>query len=301
MPGARAAHPATRTAHPAPAPTQRIRAGRRRVGPGTERPAVSRATRAARQASRMTSTTLTWVGGPTLLLELAGLTFLTDPTFDPAPAEYPGGVTLRKLVGPAVPVDEVRPDVVLLSHDQHADNLDHAGRELLHRVPTVLSTPAAAGRLPGARGLEAWEQAEVGGVRVTAVPAQHGPQGSEAQSGPVTGFVLERDGGRPVYVSGDNASVDVVEQVARRFPSIGLAVLFVGGANVGRFGDEPMTLDARRASAAADLLDGARVVPVHHTDWAHFVDPLSAVEERFGRTGHAGRLVVLERGVRTAV
>jgi len=249
----------------------------------------------------MTTTTLTWVGGPTLMLEHAGLTFLTDPTFDEAPAEYPGGATLRKLVGPAVPADEVQPDVVLLSHDQHADNLDHAGRALLSRVPTVLSTPTAAGRLPGVRGLDVWEQTLVGGVLVTAVPAQHGPQGSEAQSGPVTGFVLEADGVPAVYVSGDNASVDVVDQVARRFPDIRLAVLFVGGANVGRFGDEPMTLDARRASAAADLLEDARVVPVHHTDWAHFVDPLSAVEERFARGGRSERLVVLERGVPTAV
>lgn len=249
----------------------------------------------------MTTTTLTWVGGPTLLIELAGLTFLTDPTFDAAPAEYPGGATLHKLVGPAVQADDVHPDVVLLSHDQHADNLDHAGRDLLGRVPTVLSTPAAAGRLAGVRGLAAWERADVGGVRVTAVPAQHGPQGSEAQSGPVTGFVLEADGAPTVYVSGDNASVDVVDQVARRFPDVGLAVLFVGGANVGRFGDEPMTLDARRASAAADLLDRARIVPVHHTDWAHFVDPLSAVEERFARGGRRERLVVLERGVPTRV
>ncbi|MDM7856141.1 MBL fold metallo-hydrolase [Cellulomonas alba] len=249
----------------------------------------------------MTTTTLTWVGGPTLLLELAGQTFLTDPTFDAAPAEYPGGATLRKLVGPAVPAADVRPDVVLLSHDQHADNLDHAGRDLLSRVPTVLSTPTAAGRVPGIRGLEPWEVTDVGDVRVTAVPAQHGPQGAEAQSGPVTGFVLEAAGVPTVYVSGDNASVDVVDQVARRFPDIGLAVLFVGGANVGRFGAEPMTLDARRASAAADLLDRAKVVPVHHTDWAHFVDPLSAVQERFARGGRAERLVVLDRGVPTAV
>jgi L-ascorbate metabolism protein UlaG (beta-lactamase superfamily) len=62
-----------------------------------------------------------------------------------------------------------------------------------------------------------------------------------------------------------------------------------------------MTLDARRASAAADLLEHAVVVPAHHTDWAHFVDPLSAVQERFARTGHAERLVVLERGVPTPV
>jgi L-ascorbate metabolism protein UlaG (beta-lactamase superfamily) len=246
------------------------------------------------------SITATFVGGPTLRLVYAGLTFLTDPTFDP-PGDYPsGGVTLRKLIGPAVPLDGLGPvDVVLLSHDQHADNLDHAGKALLASVPTVLSTPDAAARLGGVRGLAPWEQVTVGAVTVTAVPARHGPEGAEPLSGVVTGFVLEADGLPTVYVSGDNASLDVVDAIARRFPGIGLAVLFVGGANVGRFGDEPLTLDAPRASAAADLLPGARLVPVHHSDWAHFVDPLDTVEARFEAGGRRDRLVVLERGVPT--
>ena len=245
----------------------------------------------------MTSITATFVGGPTLHLAYAGLSFLTDPTFDP-PGEYPGtGATLRKLTGPALPLADLgRVDVVLLSHDQHADNLDHAGRELLATVPTVLSTPDAAGRIDGVRGLDPWEQVVIERVTVTAVPARHGPEGAEPLSGVVTGFVLQADGWPTVYVSGDNASLDVVDTIARRVPGIDLAVLFVGGANVGRFGAEPLTLDAARASAAADLLPGARIVPVHHTDWAHFVDPLAAVEERFTANGHRDRLVVLERG-----
>ncbi|MDM7832086.1 MBL fold metallo-hydrolase [Cellulomonas edaphi] len=246
--------------------------------------------------------TATLVGGPTLALSYGGLAFLTDPTFD-EPGEYAGGITLRKLVGPSVSADELGPiDVVLLSHDQHADNLDTSGRALLADVPLVLSTQEAAARVPGVRGLAPWERTELADeVVVTAVPARHGPQGAEPLSGSVTGFVLEGPGLPTVYVAGDNASLDVVDAVARRFPTIGIAVLFVGGANVGRFGDEPVTLDAARASAAADLLAGATIVPVHHTDWAHFVEPLSAVVERFAAGGRSERLTVLERGVPTAL
>jgi L-ascorbate metabolism protein UlaG (beta-lactamase superfamily) len=41
---------------------------------------------------------ITYVGGPTALLELGGLRLLTDPTFDPPGGEYTTGpVTLRKL------------------------------------------------------------------------------------------------------------------------------------------------------------------------------------------------------------
>src|SRR5579872_6889213 len=66
--------------------------------------------------------TLTLVGGPTVLIELAGLRFLTDPTFD-APGLYQGGVVLEKLTAPALTAEQVGAvDVVLLSHDQHFDN-----------------------------------------------------------------------------------------------------------------------------------------------------------------------------------
>src|SRR4051812_33025960 len=126
---------------------------------------------------------ITHVGGPTALISLGGLSLLTDPAFDP-PREYqlPGRV-VTKLTGPGVSVDELGPiDAVLLSHDQHKDNLDESGRELLASIPVVLSTPDAAARIDGVRGLENWESVELqrpdGGVLVvTGLPARHGPAG----------------------------------------------------------------------------------------------------------------------------
>jgi len=72
----------------------------------------------------------TYIGGPTSLLEISGLRLLTDPTFDAAGEEYPtGAYTSRKPAGPAVSVESLgHIDAVLLSHDHHFDNLDHAGR-----------------------------------------------------------------------------------------------------------------------------------------------------------------------------
>lgn len=248
--------------------------------------------------------TATFVGGPTLLLRFHGLAVLTDPTFD-EPAEYTGGgAPLRKLVGPALQPAELGPvDLVLLSHDQHADNLDVTGRAFLTAVPTVLSTPDAATRVAGVRGLDPWERMTLTGpageVHVTAVPARHGPEGCEPVTGAVTGFVLEADDEPTVYVSGDNASLDVVDAVARRF-DVGVAVLFVGRATVpGRFDGAPLTLDARLAAAAAELLSPATIVPVHHTDWAHFAESLSVLVDRFEAGGRSDRLVVVRRGVTT--
>jgi L-ascorbate metabolism protein UlaG (beta-lactamase superfamily) len=167
-------------------------------------------------------------------------------------------------------------------------------------VPTVLSTPDAEARVAGVRGLDPWERVTLAGpagdVHVTAVPARHGPEGCEPVTGAVAGFVLEADGERTVYVSGDNASLDVVDAVSRRF-DVGVAVLFVGRATVpGRFDGAPLTLDARLAAAAAEPLAPATIVPVHHTDWAHFQEPLSALVDRFEANGRSHRLVVVPHG-----
>ena len=80
--------------------------------------------------------TVRLVGGPTALIELGGVRLLTDPTFDP-PGDHPVGTrVLTKTTGPAVAAEELgRIDAVLLSHDQHPDNLDDAGRALLRRRP----------------------------------------------------------------------------------------------------------------------------------------------------------------------
>lgn len=245
----------------------------------------------------MTNPTLTLIGGPTALLEYAGLRLLTDPTFD-EPRSYEGGIALHKLVGPALGPDEVGAvDVALLSHDQHPDNLDIAGRAFLDRVPTVLSTPEAAARTAGVVGLAPWESRRLGAVEITAVPALHGPEGAEELSGTVTGFLLRAEGEPVVYVSGDNASVSVVEGIAARAGRIDVAVLFTGAANVGRFGDTDLTLNARTAAAAARVLGGAVIVPVHAEGWHHFSETRERLVREFGYQGLADRLRVPEHGV----
>ncbi|MET8650297.1 MULTISPECIES: MBL fold metallo-hydrolase [Nocardia] len=241
------------------------------------------------------------VGGPTLRLRYAGLTWLTDPTFD-TPGDYPGPVTLHKIAGPAIGPDEVGAvDVVLLSHDQHADNLDTSGRAFLDRVDTVLSTADAASRLDGVRALENWETVTIGAAQVTGVPALHGPPGCEPVTGVVTGFVLRADGEPTVYISGDNASVDLVQEIVARVGPIDIAVLHVGAANVGIFGDTDVTLNGRSALRAAELLGDAVIVPVHAEGWAHFSETLDYLTRVFDYAGSAGRLRVLRAGEPTAI
>ena len=168
------------------------------------------------------SFTITYVGGPTALLEVGGLRLLTDPTFDPPGRRYNfgWGTSSRKLDGPALTPEALSPvDAVLLSHDHHDDNLDDAGRAMLPSVGQVLTTPSGAKRLGGnAAGLAPWSSTtlampEGGELRVTATPARHGPprddegtayqqvwprQAKPAGAGPFSPgemYVLSRDGG----------------------------------------------------------------------------------------------------------
>ncbi|OZB83720.1 MBL fold metallo-hydrolase [Microbacterium sp. 13-71-7] len=247
------------------------------------------------------SVTLTLIGGPTAIIEYAGLRLLTDPTFD-APRTYEGGIALHKLSGPAFGADEVGAiDAVLLSHDQHPDNLDELGRAFLPRAGVVLSTPEAAGRVDGVTGLAPWQTHRLGEVEVTAVPALHGPEGAEELSGTVTGFVLSAPGEPVLYVSGDNASVEVVAAIAARIGRIDVAVLFAGAANVGRFGDADLTLNARTAVAAARELGDAVIVPIHAEGWHHFTETRERLVREFGYAGLAHRLRMPEAGVPLAL
>jgi L-ascorbate metabolism protein UlaG (beta-lactamase superfamily) len=169
----------------------------------------------------MSSPRITLIGGPTALIEIGGFRLLTDPTFD-APGDYQlPHVKLTKTAGPALDADAIGAiDAVLLSHDQHSDNLDHAGRDLLTRVPRVLTTEAGAKRLGGrAEGLAPWQATELSknGVRlrVTAAPARHGPAWIEPLSGDVIGFVVEADATGAIYVTGDTVWYEGVAEVAR--------------------------------------------------------------------------------------
>ena len=112
----------------------------------------------------MTKVTITLIGGPTALIEVNGFRLLTDPTFD-GPGEYElSYVTLKKTGNPALgPRSKlVAVDAVLLSHDQHSDNLDTSGRAFLQKTNRVFTTEAGADRLGGnAQGLRPWAAAEI--------------------------------------------------------------------------------------------------------------------------------------------
>lgn len=253
------------------------------------------------------SPTLLLVGGPTALITYGGMRLLTDPTFDP-PGDYPRPgtpVVLHKLTSPAVPADDLEPvDAVLISHDHHTDNLDPGGRAFLPRAGRVLTTGAGAERLDvDATGMEPGDSVSLDGpgaatIEVTAVRADHGPPEVAPKNGPVIGFVLRAQGQPTVYVSGDNASVDVVREIAEQHAPIDSAVLFCGGAHVPELWGEGayLTLTPETAVEAAGLLGECPIVPVHQEGWAHFSSGAEDLRRAFEAAGLAQRLRAVAPG-----
>ena len=250
--------------------------------------------------------TITYIGGPTALLEIGGLRLLTDPTFDPPGKRYRfgWGTASRKEKGPALSPSQVgHLDAVLLSHDHHDDNLDPAGRALLPSAGRVITTPSGAKRLGGnAAGFAPWSSTTLampggGELRITATPARHGPPLSRPIVGEVIGFMLEWPGqrGGAFWISGDTVYFDGVSEIGRRF-DVGTALIHLGGVRFPISGPARYTMNAAEAVRVAREFELETLLPIHYEGWKHFRQRRAAVEGTFAEAGIDERVHWLRPG-----
>ena len=124
--------------------------------------------------------TITWVGHSTFLLQIGGLNVLLDPIWSDraSPFRFAGP---KRLVPAAVDFDSLPPiDAVVLSHD-HYDHLDAPTVQRLIRCYPAITWFAPLGVADFLRSRGAgtvvecdwWQQATVGPLTLTCVPAQH--------------------------------------------------------------------------------------------------------------------------------
>ncbi len=261
--------------------------------------------------------TLTYIGTATVLIEIGGLKIVTDPVFDDPGGQYKIGksglVTYGSKTAPALTPEEIgRIDAVLLSHDQHHDNLDRRGYQLLRQAPHTLTTAAGGARLGRklgnrAVGLDPWDTFRLPtpagfDIIVTAVPARHGPIFSEWLAGPVTGFVLEWPGQThgALYITGDTRLFKGIKQIAGRFP-ISVCLLHLGSARFWATGPIRYSMTGREAARAINLLKPRCTIPIHYDGWTHFREEKEDVEHAFRHRNLNTELLWLKRGQKTAV
>ncbi|MDQ4069666.1 MAG: MBL fold metallo-hydrolase [Actinomycetota bacterium] len=235
----------------------------------------------------VTAGQLTFIGTATVLVRYGGFTFLTDPNFlhQGEYAKLGYGLRSKRLTEPSMQIADLPPlDFVVLSH-HHGDHFDEVAAAELDKEVPIVTTPHAARKLRrqgflAPMALENWEsQVFTRGdarVRVTAMPGKHAPQPLEALLPPVMGSMLDFEvagaAGLRLYVTGDTLVHGGLEEIARRYPDIDLALVHLGGTRVlGVL----VTMDAAQGVRALQLVQPRAAVPIHYHDYTVFKDPLA--------------------------
>ncbi|KAK0490455.1 putative Zn-dependent hydrolases of the beta-lactamase protein [Armillaria novae-zelandiae] len=240
------------------------------------------------------------------ILEIDGVNLLTDPFFSPAGTEWDVGVTVLKISDtPALGLQDLPPiDAVLLSHEDHPDNLDELGRRLLdgRKVITTVDGARKLHPRPGVRGIRPWETVplEAGGKRfqVTGTPCRHLPGGE------CTGFILtaaefgSTDGlPNAVYFSGDTVYFEELVEMRDKFHVV-VAMLNLGAAKVLLpDGQLQITMDGKQAARLFREIKADILVPMHYESWGHFTQNGRELAKVFEEEGIQEKVCWLTPGV----
>lgn len=258
----------------------------------------------------MASLHITFIGTATAILDIDGINFITDPFFSPAGTEWDRGVVILKNTSvPALTLADLPViDAVMLSHEDHPDNLDEIGRQLLdgRRVFTTRDGSDKLAPRPGVRGMSPWETSTftIGGVQfeVTATPCQHLPGGE------CIGFVLSgpnfgQTDGKPngIYFSGDTVYIEDLAAIKTKY-NIRAALLNLGAASVA-VNDPPLqiTMDSAQAVHLIRDIDPDVVIPMHCDGWGHFSEDSSKAAKVFEAENIKDKITWLEPGKRTKI
>ncbi|EWG53505.1 hypothetical protein FVEG_11923 [Fusarium verticillioides 7600] len=261
---------------------------------------------------------ITHITTATAIVDIDGVKFITDPIFDEAPQSHdrsqaiglkPGEFFLTMQEGPAISIRQLPIiDCVLLSHEDHVDNLDETGRQLLIGR-RVITTPDGAKNLseyPGTYAIAPWQtlKLRLGGEEwsITGVPCVHVPGGE------VTGFLLHKESfgyspdGRPnvVYFTGDTIYMEDEFMKLREKYHVVIALTNLGQAMLpspkSPSGFVQITMGGEDAVKMMEVLEADVLVPMHFESWTHFTQDGKALEEMFTSGGLGNKVIWLSSG-----
>lgn len=228
---------------------------------------------------------LTFLGHSTVLVELDGVSVLTDPLLG-----HMAGAVRRQV--PGVPPETLAGlAAVFISHG-HWDHLDIPSLRALPGRPAII-VPVGLGGVAAkvARGavheMRAGDRLQFGDLTLEAIHAEHGSRRSIFTSSEgALGILIT--GSTSVYFAGDTDLFPGMAELAGR---VDVALLPVGGWGP-RLG--PGHLDAQRAAEAAVRISPAIATPIH---WGTLL-PFGlrrVMGRRFERPGEAFRAAVATR------
>ena len=215
----------------------------------------------------------TWLGHSTVLLEVDGRRFLTDPVWSEraSPSQLVGP---KRFFAPPLTLAEVPPlDGIILSHD-HYDHLDPVAIRVLAGRTTRFYCPLGVGAhlrrwgVPAAKISELtwWDAIAVADdFKLTATPARHFSGRGLRRDGTLwASWVLQGPQHR-VFFGGDSGPFDeAFRQIGERFGPFDLVMLEIGAADA-EWAD--IHLGPDEALRAHQLLGGGPLLPLH---WGTF-------------------------------
>ncbi len=217
--------------------------------------------------------TVTWVGHSTLLVQVDGVNFLTDPQWSDraSPVGFAGP---RRITPPGVAFEALPPiHFVVISHD-HYDHLDlptvkrlAAAHRPLFLVPLGMKAWFTEHGIGEVEELDWWERRDVRGLAVTCVPVQHWSQRSpwDLNRRLWSGWTVAGHD-RRFFFAGDTAHYSVFQEIGARLGPFDLAAVAIGAYLPARIMKWSHTTPEEALQIFADVR-GRRFVAIH---WGTF-------------------------------
>jgi L-ascorbate metabolism protein UlaG (beta-lactamase superfamily) len=198
--------------------------------------------------------TVTRIAHATVLLDLGGNRVLTDPWFSER-RTYRRGEPLAFSARELPRLDAV---VVSHGHYDHFD-LDAFAAYPDHDVPLVvkrgLARRARSAGFTNVTEVDPWEQVHLGSLTLTAAPAKHGV--------PEVTYLVQA-AGKTVFFGADTLRIGELDEVARRYAEIDLALLPTNGLRIRPALNRQVVMDAEQAAELTKTLQPRLAVPIHY-------------------------------------
>jgi N-acyl-phosphatidylethanolamine-hydrolysing phospholipase D len=256
--------------------------------PGRLAPEIARAGVASDVEPRVT-----WIGHATLLVQMSGVAFLTDPIWSDTAG--PAGFGALRYDEPGLAFEDLPEiDFVVVSHN-HYDHLDLSSLlRIAERSPAArFLVPLGNGALLRGKGIENvvefdWgEQLRVGAVTVHCLPSQHWSQrGLTDLRRALWASWAVTSSERRFWFGGDTGAFEGFDAIGHALGPFDLAAVPIGAY-------EPQAmmryshLDPEEAVAAAVALGARRVLGMHFGTFDLSDEPIDEPPRRFRAAGQA--------------
>jgi L-ascorbate metabolism protein UlaG (beta-lactamase superfamily) len=243
---------------------------------------------------------ITLIRHATLLVDWGDVSLLVDPMLSPAGAMDPVGNSALQERIPMVelPIDDeglrgmlARVTGVLVTHT-HRDHWDARAAELVPQDKPLLCQPPDAEKLRG-EGFTTVTPIERelhwSGLQLTRYGGKHGTGELGERMGPVSGFVIHRDGHPTLYIAGDTVWHPEVERaLAECQPDV--TVLNAGAAQF--LTGDPITMSDADIALVCSARPRSAVVAVHLDTINHCLQTRAKLVAALRQRGLGERVIV---------